>query len=96
MKNFSVLLFFIIFSISFSQKSQSTSTLQSGPMVGYCEMTEAMIWLQTTKIATVKIEYFAVDNPSVIFISDNYSTSKEVGFTYHVILDNFFDENEVS
>ncbi len=82
-----ILVSFLILNVGFSQKSKSNSTLQSGPMVGYCEMTEAMIWLQTNKIADVKIEYFAVENPSEIFVSDTYSTTKEVGFTYHVVLD---------
>jgi alkaline phosphatase D len=83
MKNIFNLVFLLIF---FSGLSQNT-ILQSGPMVGYCEMKEAMIWLQTNKNATVKIEYFATDNPSAIFVSDNYSTSKEIGYTYHIILD---------
>jgi alkaline phosphatase D len=72
--------------VFFTGLSQN-SILQSGPMVGYCEMKEAVIWLQTNKNATVKIEYFAIDNPSVLFYSDNYTTSKEVGYTYHIILD---------
>lgn len=79
-----VQLFFILFiSYSFAQKS----ILQSGPMVGYCEMTEAVIWLQTNKKAIVKIVYFAIDNPSKIFYSADYSSSKEFGFTHHIILD---------
>ena len=87
MKKFSILLFLCIISIGFSQKSKIISTLQSGPMVGYCEMTEAMIWLQTTSLSVVKIEYFAIDNPTEIFTSDNYSTTKDAGYTYHIILD---------
>ena len=63
------------------------ATLQSGPMVGYCEMTEAAIWLQTTKPATVCIEYFNIDEPKIVFRSENYTTTKDVGFTYHIILD---------
>ena len=44
----SLQLFCILFiSYSFAQNS----ILQSGPMVGYCEMTEAVIWLQTNKKA---------------------------------------------
>ena len=66
--------------------SQNT-TLQSGPMVGYCEMKEAVIWLQTKKNASVKIEYFTVDKPSEVFFSDNYSSTKADGFTYHIVLD---------
>ncbi len=86
-KRLFILIVVSMFSIGFSQKKQSISSLQSGPMVGYCEMKEAMIWLQTTKVASVKVEYFAIDNPKELFLSDNYSTSKEVGFTYHIILD---------
>ena len=87
MKKLCILLFLTFTLIGFSQKLKSNIALQSGPMVGYCEMTEAMIWLQTTNLATIKIEYFAIDNPAVIFTSDNYSTTKDVGYTYHVILD---------
>ena len=83
MKKFILVVILLISNFIFSQNA----TLQSGPMVGYCEMKEAMIWLQTTKPANVKIEYFAQDNSSEIFMSDNYSTTKEVGFTYHIILD---------
>lgn len=80
----SIQLFFLLFlSYGFSQNT----LLQSGPMVGYCEMKEAVIWLQTKENVTVKIEYFALDNPAKIFSSDNYNSSKEIAFTYHIILD---------
>ena len=77
MKNLFRFFFLVVFSFSFSQKPQPISALQSGPMVGYCEMTEAMIWLQTTKIASVRIEYFAIDKPSAVFVSDTYSTDRK-------------------
>jgi alkaline phosphatase D len=73
----------LFFSFGFSQNT----LLQSGPMVGYCEMTEATLWLQTKKNATVKIAYFATDNPAEIFYSDNQTSDKDSGFTYHIILD---------
>jgi alkaline phosphatase D len=63
------------------------SVIQSGPMVGYCEMKEAVIWLQTTQKASVKIEYFALDNPKQFFYSEVYTSSKDQGFTNHIILD---------
>jgi alkaline phosphatase D len=80
------LIFFFVFSSFFSVFSQN-NIIQSGPMVGYCEMKEAMIWLQTTQKASVKVEYFAVDNPKQLFYSEVYTTSKEAGFTYHIVLD---------
>ena len=83
MKKIFQLLLIVFSTYSIAQNS----LLQSGPMIGYCEMTEAVIWLQTSKKASVKIAYFAIDNPTKIFYSDFYSSSKEVGFTHHIILD---------
>jgi alkaline phosphatase D len=83
MKNFTKLFFLLFLTYGFSQKT----LLQSGPMVGYSEMKEAMIWLQTKEKASVKIEYFALDNPSKVFHSDNYGSTRESAFTYHIVLD---------
>ena len=78
-----ILLAFLLFSISiFAQNN-----LQSGPMVGYCEMKEAMIWLQTEKQASVYVEYYPIENTSQVFQSPVCSSTKENGFTCHVILD---------
>jgi len=80
----SIQLFFLLFlCYGFSQNN----LLQSGPMVGYCEMKEAVIWLQAKENASVKIEYFAIDNPTKVFTSETYNSTKESAFTYHVILD---------
>ena len=75
---------FLLFTISVTSQN---GLLQSGPMVGYCEMKEAMIWLQTTKPANVCIEYYTLDDPKTVFKSENFTTTKEVGYTYHIILD---------
>jgi len=83
MKNFTQLFFLLFLTSVFSQKT----LLQSGPMVGYSEMKEAIIWLQTKENASVKIEYFALDNPSKVFYSETYNSLKESAFTYHIILD---------
>jgi alkaline phosphatase D len=83
MKKLLFLFSLLFFSFGFSQNP----ILQSGPMVGYCEMTEAVIWLQTKENATVKIAYFATDNPAEVFYSENQTSDKDSGFTYHIILD---------
>lgn len=83
MRKFLLLFCVMAVSYGFSQKN----ILHSGPMVGYCEMTETVIWLQTTKNEAVKVDYFAIDNPSKIFHSDTYYSSKNEAFTYHIILD---------
>jgi len=82
MKKILLPLFLFLFTVSFSQNN----LLQSGPMVGYCEMKEAMIWLQTTKEAKVKIEYFAIDAPNDTFSSDTYLSEISTGFTNHIVL----------
>jgi alkaline phosphatase D len=41
-----------------------TSLLRSGPMVGYGQMTEVMLWVQTTKEATVQFRYWDNAEPA--------------------------------
>ncbi|MGH7456726.1 MAG: alkaline phosphatase D family protein, partial [bacterium] len=40
------------------------SVLRSGPMVGYSEQTEAMLWVQTIRPADVQLRYWPVDQPA--------------------------------
>ena len=56
-------------------------------MVGYSEMKEAVIWLQTEKEAAVFIEYYSIDEKATVLKSESYSTKKDNGFTCHVLLD---------
>jgi alkaline phosphatase D len=78
------ILLFLSFTCSFIGQN---SLLQSGPMVGYCEMTEAKIWVQTTTEAKVKVMYNAIENPKEVFVSNEVITNKESGFTAHLLLD---------
>lgn len=54
-KNLITLLCLFITLVSVAQEN----LLQSGPMVGYSDFREALIWVQTTEAAEVKIGYFA-------------------------------------
>lgn len=78
---------FIITFLVFTVSIFAQNNLQSGPMVGYCEMKEAMIWLQTEKPAAVYIEYHAIDNTKEVFQSSIYNTTKENATTCHIVLD---------
>jgi alkaline phosphatase D len=52
------LIFLLLFAnIIFAQEKY----LKSGPMVGYSDFREALIWVQTTEPAAVKIGYFTTD-----------------------------------
>ena len=66
----------------FSQKT----LLQSGPMVGYCEMTEAVIWAQTTQEADVRVDYYLNEKPEVVFSSKTYKSLENNYFTNHIVL----------
>ena len=78
-----LLLFCVLnFTFAFSQKS----LLQSGPMVGYCEMREAVIWVQTKAKADVKISY-KDKNTGKIYSSEIVSTEKSHSFTAKLIAD---------
>lgn len=63
---------------------QGAGLLLSGPMVGYCEMREALIWVQTNGPALVQIEYSAGgDNPR--YRTDAYLTRTEEAYTARLI-----------
>ncbi len=82
MKNIFLSLMLLVTINGFSQKN----LLQSGPMVGYCEMTEAVIWVQTTVKAAVRVDYFAIDKPTEVFSSNTYQSSNDNYFTNHIVL----------
>ena len=74
----------------FTQKS----LLQSGPMVGYSEMLEVAIWIQTNDSAIVKMAYWPIGNPDDRSYSNNISTNKENAFTALLIADNLEPGNK--
>jgi alkaline phosphatase D len=61
--------------------------LQSGPMLGYSEMREALLWVQTTKAAEVQFVYWPKDNPDQQMRTKTVQTVKEEGFTAKAIAD---------
>ncbi|HEX8576025.1 MAG TPA: alkaline phosphatase D family protein [Flavobacterium sp.] len=80
------ILFLFIVLVCYSVTAQK-ATIEAGPMVGYCEMKEAIIWLQTSEAANVKVGYYATDAPAKVYFSNTETTSKDSGFTYHIVLD---------
>ena len=82
MKNIFLSFILLVTVNGFCQKN----LLQSGPMVGYCEMTEAVIWTQTTQAADVRVDYYAKDKPTVVLSSKTYKSSENNYFTNHIVL----------
>lgn len=63
------------------------SLLQSGPMVGYSEMREVMLWVQTKNSAKVKFAYWEKGSPAQKSFTQEVTTRKEDAFTAHLVAD---------
>ncbi len=79
----SVLLILATFAVAFSQ----SDLLQSGPMLGYSEMREVMLWVQTTEAAEVQFTYWPEGQRQQAAQTDPYTTKKEEAFTAHLVAD---------
>ncbi len=86
MKKMLFLFLLVITSIQ-AQKLDSRSLLQAGPMVGYSQMREVMLWVQTTEPAKVKFEYWDKQNSKTKFFTKEYLTNPDEAFTAHLIAD---------
>lgn len=61
--------------------------LQSGPMVGYSEMMEVLLWVQTNAPAKVKFVYYEKENPGKKYSTVEKTTLKNEAFTAKLIAD---------
>ena len=64
------------------------SQIKSGPMLGYSEMKETLIWIQTEKSSKVEIKYWPKDNKSnsPIQSTDPIQTQKEDNFIAYFLM----------
>ena len=85
---FALLMLLISTQALFSQGRYTSNTLlKSGPMVGYTEMREALLWVQTTGPATVRFEYYDLQNPTQNFRTIEYRTSVSEQYIAKIIAD---------
>ena len=61
--------------------------LQSGPMVGYAEMLEVMLWVQTKAPARVQIAYWNTEGKPDTLLTDPVQTQKNAAYTAKLIAD---------
>lgn len=82
MKKFVLLiLLFQLFALSI------TAQIKSGPMVGYSDMKEVMLWVQTEKPAKVKFIYWDKEKPAIKYATDEIATIKKDGFVAKLVCD---------
>ncbi len=82
MKNFTLAVYILLCSLATAQ----SPGIQSGPMVGYSEMKEVAIWIQTTSAAQVVIAYTPADGEHE-FKTEPATTAKGTAFTATLICD---------
>ena len=66
-------------------KPATQATLQSGPMVGYSDMREVMLWVQTNRAARVQIRYHEAGKPEPAHLTNEVRTDPQMAFTAHLL-----------
>ncbi|MBI5915649.1 MAG: alkaline phosphatase family protein, partial [Bacteroidetes bacterium] len=61
--------------------------LQSGPMLGYTDMFETMLWMQTKSAAKVQFVYWPKGNAAQKFFTESTKTRQADGYTAHLTAD---------
>jgi alkaline phosphatase D len=77
----------LLFLILIAQATLLNAQIKNGPMVGYSDMKEVMLWVQTEKSAKVKFNYWEQDKPSAKMTTDEVLTIKKDGFIAKIICD---------
>ena len=63
------------------QATFTNAQIKNGPMVGYSEMKEVMLWVQTEKPAKVKFVYWEQGASTKKMTTEEVLTTKKDGFT---------------
>jgi alkaline phosphatase D len=93
MKHFLFLCFALLSIRGFAQKpaisiqNEASAQLQSGPMLGYADMKEVLIWAQSTAAATFTVVYWEQGKPEKQFRTDPVLTEKSTAYTAKLIAD---------
>lgn len=75
-----------LFSVFAILSLSSQAQIKSGPMLGYVEMREALIWVQTETPTTVELTYHPIDDESAA-VSLWKETKREEANTAHFVLE---------
>lgn len=67
-------------------QDRHNTLLRSGPMAGYAELTEASLWVQTTRPAEVQFRYWVEGQPQTSALSELVKTTKAGDHVAQVIL----------
>lgn len=79
---------FIVFLTVTLQAQNSSQLLEAGPMLGYVEMQEANLWIQTKRPAAFEIKYWATGADSTLKYTFKDTTEASESNTSHIKLTN--------
>ena len=79
--------YFLLILCGFSPLKAQNNLLASGPMNGYSQMREALVWVQTTEAVAVKMEYWDKAVPGTKHFTETVTTSKAKAYTAKLIAD---------
>jgi alkaline phosphatase D len=74
--------------IFLNQLTAQSSILRSGPMVGYAEMREVCLWVQTKSEASVRFEYWESDKPNEKKSTETVETFEAMAFSAKIVIGN--------
>ena len=87
MKYFIHLVICLLFTTAIHQAAAQKSLLQSGPMLGYTDMLESMLWVQTKSVAKVQVAYWEQGTDNDKKFTEAVTTHKKDGYTAHLVAD---------
>ncbi len=80
----------LLLSLLIQFNSLCFAQIKSGPMLGYSEMREVLLWVQTEKADFVKFGYWEKDKPSLKFFTEEILTNKSQAFVAKIIADQVY------
>ena len=81
--------FFVLSTFLFTALyAQHRAGVRCGPMVGYGEMTETMLWVQTTSAATVQYRYWIEGKKEFALLSKKASATEVNDYIVKIVLSN--------
>ncbi len=83
-----VILATLLLTTCFLAKAQyEAQVLRSGPMLGYAEMKEVLLWVQTIQPAVVQFQYWDNEEPDIRYRTNAAQTDYPTALTAKIILD---------
>ncbi len=76
-----IFVFFFSHTLSFAQHP----LIQSGPMLGYVDMAEACVWIQTKSKAKLALKYWTEGNEKTATTTPTFETEEQYAFTAKLI-----------